>query len=297
MTGNPDLPSEENGQFYHLKPRLDMGQQGSKIPPGVAVALKAAAAAAEDVNNSVKNRMRASGSVWDRLGHRSGESLGLKENGAQEPARVNADDAEEVETWDDAKETKRPRWRKVSERLGPREEEDIAMAPDANPEGFEYVQGQRAVERKWYDPVGRVMEVSLEEVGNGDDRFGDAAPYTSSGFFRYDAMNGPRDGVSGRFQEPSGGLLYRLGDRTAQGLAHGFIPGLPGPVTLPNKLPNIHINSNARYLLSNNSDIALNGPHDLYSRFSNRGAGLGNPSGPSPAVVDANVRNDLVNLL
>lgn len=285
-----------------MKPRLDMGLQGSKVPPGVAVALKAAAAAAEDVNNnSMKSKMRSFGSVWDRLGNRSSERLGLKED--EEAVTVAVDNVEGEDTWEDTKNPgldtvipKGPRWRRISERLGPRQEEDIAMSPDANPGGFGYGQGRRLAESNWFDSVGRGMRGFADEMSDEDDRFGDAVNHADGGFFRFGSINDPRENISLKLQEPSS-LFYRLGERgPAQGLPHGLISGLSGAVNLPNKLPNIHINSNARYLLSKDADIALSGPHHLYSQLSNHGpTGLERHSGPSPAMVDANVRKSLEN--
>jgi hypothetical protein len=83
-------------------------------------------------------------------------------------------------------------------------------------------------------------------------------------------------------------LYSRLGERAPYGLSHGLF-GLPGAVNLPNKGPNIHINSNARYLLSRDADMVLNDPRDLY--FSNYGDPLPNLSGPRQVVADADVRN------
>ncbi|CAM6110241.1 unnamed protein product [Calypogeia fissa] len=294
---NPDLPSEANGRSHLVKPRLDMGLQGTKVPPGVAVALKAAAAAAEDVNNnSMKSRMRSFGSVWDRLGNKSSEGLGIKEIEAHE-ARVAVDKEEGEDTWEDTKSgggldafmAKRPRWTRISERLGPRQEEDIAMASDTNPGGFGYGQGKRMGETKWFDSVGKGMRGFPEDMSDEDERFGDAVNYADGGFFGYGSNNDPPEDISRKFQE-SNSLFYRLGERgQAQNLPHGLISGLSGAVNFPNKVPNIHINSNARYLLSNDADITLNGPHHLYSQLTSDGpAALERQSGPSPAVVGAN---------
>ncbi|KAL2645487.1 hypothetical protein R1flu_013074 [Riccia fluitans] len=125
----PDTPVEPYGRHQQTKPRLELSRKGAKVSPAVAVALKAAAAAAEDVNNNlVKTKGgRIASSVWDRLGHRNSERTGLRSDEMVEPDRPDVDITEDRDAeWVGSKQGvaeevhrgKRPNWRKLSERLG-----------------------------------------------------------------------------------------------------------------------------------------------------------------------------------
>lgn len=86
------VSGEGNVRQRVLRPLSDMSKG---IPPAIAVALKAAAAAAADVNNSRhgrSGRLTSSTSVWDRLGGKHGGAQSTREKAVEEVARESDPD-------------------------------------------------------------------------------------------------------------------------------------------------------------------------------------------------------------
>ncbi|KAG6545041.1 hypothetical protein Mapa_013735 [Marchantia paleacea] len=300
-----EVLAEPNGRHQQMKPRLELAKKGSKVSPAVAVAMKAAAAAAEDVNNNFgkTSRGRLTASVWERLGNRNSEKSGLRDEDIQEPVRLDVDNTEALEDrWIDAKhggseETrlgKRPKWRKMSERLGrgPMDAEDgntfpSDMAPAAT---GGYYKNKKIIENQW--PASTVSSLGFFEDRSGrEDDLEDAVNHEDGRLFRY----GSSRGVSGhglRSCQDAGNVQLRQGynhqDKAVHVSQQKAMSGSSGIVNLSEKLSNTLSDVNIDKQQSEDVDTAPDLRQELLSKLSKSLSAIERTAPPSSGGVDTN---------
>ncbi|KAI5068222.1 hypothetical protein GOP47_0016567 [Adiantum capillus-veneris] len=140
-----DFEKSEVASVQQPARRPKAARQSQQAVPAIMMAMKAAAAAAEDVT---KVRGRHSGNIWDRLGKKSADSGDSKD---EEYERYGDDSEEAVEDryvshYDDEQSRKRPRL-DHDEMLSEGSLEDDAAASDS---GFDKYTGQTASSRNVY---------------------------------------------------------------------------------------------------------------------------------------------------
>ncbi|KAL3698830.1 hypothetical protein R1sor_012906 [Riccia sorocarpa] len=199
-----DTPVEANGR-QQAKPRLELTTKGTKVSPAVVVALKAAAAAAEDVNNSsvkTSKTVRVTSSVWDRLGNRNSERSGLRSAEMEELERPDVDTAEDRDTgWVGSKHgvpeedrlDKRPKWRKASERLGrgpgDAEEARVSQSEMASTAVKDHLKSKKQIDNIW-PASGISSQLSFEDRRRNEEDTEGVGSHEDRRVFRFQSSKG-----------------------------------------------------------------------------------------------------------